>query len=193
MPAAFDPREFDQALAELRFGDAEALAERADEAERSRLHGVIAIERQRSLGMAQRTYQRIVTLGAADDHAGIHATAEDPATGPLLALLPEADRKRADIYLRAAARWAAAGTGKNRRRLAEAERAMREFDLDLARGLLALIDARFVDDEMAETRDRLLLDIEARDMELDSLRDMEQRFSPRSDPGSRRWWQRWRR
>lgn len=183
---------FDEALAELRFDDAERLIESAGGRAVESLARRVESERSRARDAAQQVYQQIVQFGAEDDYAAIFALEKDPSTRPLLGQLAEADQRRAELHLAAGVRWAAVGSERNERRLSEARHALDQFDLELARGLIVLLDDRFMDEEAVERKNRLLLDIEARRMELAPLREAQERLAS-SSPSDQAWWKRFRR
>jgi hypothetical protein len=189
----FDRDAFDRAVGEFRFDEAERLLEAAEPARQDELRELARQGQARALAAARELYQRIVDRGSLDDHAAVLAIDLDSSTRSLLGLLSESDRRRAEIYLGAAARWAAARKKKNERRLDEARRALDEFDLELARGLIALIEEPFLDEPAVATRDGLLLDIEARSREMKSLRETERRLTGPSPTERPPWWRRRRR
>lgn len=135
---------------------------------------------------------QLVELGRIDDHRAILELADDPATGPLLALLSPAARDRAELQIRLARRWADERRATNHRRLDEAKRALDGLDLELARGLLRKIDGEFLDEGAATTRDQLLLDVAARSMELEELETRTGRLIAEATPPpkKRRWFRR---
>lgn len=190
---AFDQSIFDQAVSELRLGDAERLMHRADPSRREDLEGVIREARTRAREAAEELYRVITDLGTANDHAGVLARYRRPETDALLGFLSESHRGRVDVYVGVARRWEASQGKVNERRLADARRALDDFDLQLARGLLARLEEEFLDEERRTERDRLMLDIEARAMELESFDEAAQRFSDRSEGERVPWWRRWRR
>lgn len=188
---------FDRAISEFRFDEAARLIEDADPSLSDELKSQLEQAREEAEEAARNRYQRITRHGADEDYAEVLSVGRDPSTAALLALLPRSGQRHAEAYLGAASRWEAAKRRTSERRLAEAHRALAEFDLELARGLAHRVERQFLDDE--ETLDRLIMDIETRAMELESLREAQRRFpeerrSP--DRGSstekRPWWRRWR-
>lgn len=192
MERDFDRDAFERALREYRLDDAARLLEDADPALSDELAGELRREREKAEKAAQHVYQRIIQHGADEDYAEVAAIGRVSSTAPLLAILPKSTRRHAEAYLGAAARWEAARRRTSQRRLAEAHRALEEFDLQLARGLAHRVERQFLDNE--EDLDRLLLDIESRAMEFESLREAQRRF-PEGRPSTekRPWWRRWRR
>lgn len=190
MPPAFDLDAFDRALEDYRFADADGLLQTAEPHQRSSLERVVRARREEAVVTAQNLYRRIIDLGTRDDYGGVLEATHDGSAVPLLGLLTDLERQRAEVYLRLAHRWAATGRKKNQRRLDEARRALDQFDLQLAGGLMALLDERFMDDSVMETADRLRSDIEARRIELASLRETERRLTGPPRRGRGDWWRR---
>lgn len=182
---------FEAALSGLRFDEAEALADQ-EAAESGEWKERLQQERERAQDTAQRLYQEIIRRGTSDDHAGVAELAAREDADALLALLPEPDHRRVQVHLTVARRWAESRRRRNAERLTQARSALDGFDLELARGLIANLDDRFLDEESVEERDRLLLDIEARRMELAPLREAQRRLKP-AEPDDPPWWQRLRR
>jgi len=94
------------------------------------------------------------------------------------------------LFFRNAARWEDSQRQTALRRLADAERALSGLDLQLARGLLARVDGRFLDSEEIARKDALLLDASARTMELEHLENEGRRLISEAEPKKRRWWRR---
>lgn len=180
---------FEAALAAFRFDEAEALLpEFGDQSED--LAERLERERRRAEEAAQRLYQDIVRRGTADDLAGVAALVGRPDAAALLGMLSEADRQRVEIHLAVARRWVENRKKRNARRLAEAQAALDRFDLELAKGLIANLDEQHLDETGIEQRDRILLDIEARKVELAPLREAEREFKTAVADSRRPWWRR---
>lgn len=180
---------FEAALAAFRFDEAEALLpEFGDQSED--LAERLERERRRAEEAAQRLYQDIVRRGTADDLAGVAALVGRPDAAALLGMLSEADRQRVEIHLAVAGRWVENRKKRNARRLAEAQAALDRFDLELAKGLIANLDEQHLDETGIEQRDRILLDIEARKVELAPLREAEREFKTAVADSRRPWWRR---
>lgn len=180
---------FEAALAAFRFDEAEALLpEFGDQSED--LADRLERERRRAEEAAQRLYQDIVRRGTADDLAGVAALVGRPDAAALLGMLSEADRQRVEIHLAVARRWVENRKKRNARRLAEAQAALDRFDLELAKGLIANLDEQHLDETGIEQRDRILLDIEARKVELAPLREAEREFKTAVTDSRRPWWRR---
>lgn len=189
-----EPSVIREMLDELRFDEAEKLANRADD---SSLREAVSQRRREAEERARDLSQRLIDLGDSRDYHEILELARDRATRPLLHLLPATSRKRPELYLREAERWETRKRETNARRLAEARKALEGLDLELAQGLMKRLDGRFLSEEEVEQRDRLLLDISARSMEVEALSKTGRRLidenAPRREhgPRARPWWRRW--
>jgi len=185
----------DEMLAAYRFDEAEELIARAQPGADAELRDLITQRRAEAEKAAHALYERIVELAGDSQHPELAGIAHDPGTYPLLGLIAEATRHKAERHLREAQRWEVRRVEINARRLGEARRALAGLDLELARGLMKRIDGRFLTDELAEERDQLLLDISARTMELEGVEEGGRRMMgegrPRSQHRDRRWWHRW--
>ena len=181
-------------LDEFRFDDAVNLIERESDDPDPELLREIDRRRAEAENRAKKLVSQIIELGETQRFGEIVELAEEPATRALLALTSASPRKRAELYLREAERWAARRTEINARRLGEARRALEGLDLDLAKGLMRRIDGRFLSDEQEEVRDRLLLDLAARTMEMESLtergRQLAEEIEPRESRGRQGRWRR---
>jgi hypothetical protein len=182
-------------LDEFRFDDAESLLEREDDDPDPELRNEIDRRRAAAGHRARDLVSRVVELGESRRLGEVVELARQPTIRPLLALVPDASRERAELYLREAERWAERREEINSRRLGEARRALDGLDLELARGLMRRIDSRFLSREQRDERDRLLLDITARAMEVESLtamgRDLvEVRRSQERKQRKLPWWRR---
>lgn len=139
---------------------------------------------------AHELYRRLTDAVESGRQADVVAIRDDPHTDYLVGLLSDTQRDRADLFFRNAARWEESQRQTARRRLADAEKALGGLDLQLARGLLARVDSRFLDEEEIARKDRLLLDVSARSMELENLEDESRRLIAEAAPKKRRWWRR---
>lgn len=181
-------------LDEFRFDDAVNLIEQESDDPDPELLREIARRRTDAENRATQLVSRVIELGETQHFGEIVELAEEPATRALIALTSASPRKRAEQYLREAERWAARKAETNARRLGEARRALEGLDLDLAKGLMRRIDGRFLSDEQAEERDRLLLDLAGRSMEMESLTEKGRRLADEIEPKrDRRRRGRWRR
>ncbi|MGF1664968.1 MAG: hypothetical protein ACFCVC_01735 [Acidimicrobiia bacterium] len=170
------------ALEELRFDDAAALAVGEAEAARVKAARDVALDAARAL------QTEMVELGRVDDHRRILDLAADPRTEQLLSLLSPAVRERADLQIRLATRWADERRSTNRRRLNEAAKALAGLDFELARGLLLKIEGTFLDDAGRAERDRLLLDLSARSLEMEELSSQADRLLAQATPPKKKRW-----
>jgi hypothetical protein len=173
---------FQRALEELRFDDAAELA--IAEAEAAELNAA----RAAALAEARELQTEMVELGRVGDHRRILELHAHPRTELLLSQLPPAVRERADLQVRLATRWADERRSTNRRRLDEAAKALAGLDFELARGLLLKIDGAFLDDSGAAERDRLLLDLSARTIEMEELSSQADRLLAREAPAKKKRW-----
>lgn len=188
MAGDIDIASFESALEELRFGDAESMLSSADVANDVRDRLVAA--RQAAHDRAQALYQRLREMAEAGDHAGILRVRGNPETTRLMSLLADTPRDRIELYFRNADRWEESQRQTARRRLSDAAKALGGLDLQLARGLLARVDNRFLEEEEIAEKDQLLLEVSARAMELESLQETGSRLIEEAEPKRRRWWQR---
>ena len=192
VPVTTDRTAFARALSELRFTDAETLLADAGEGPRHELRAELEERRRRAEWEAQELHRRIIDLGAARSYPELVEIARREETPILLGLLSDSARDRAELFLRNAARWADGRRLTNRRHLDQARRALDALDVQLAAGVLARIDPDFLDEDDTARRDELLLEVSARRMELESLREAEQRLTKdHPSPDDRPWWRRW--
>lgn len=171
-----------RALEELRFDDAAALA--VDDVDAAQVKAA----REAALEAARGLQTEMVELGRAGDHRRILELQADPRTERLLSLLSPAVRERADLQIRLARRWADERRSTNRRRLDEAAKALAGLDFELARGLLLKIDGAFLDDADRGERDRLLLDLSARSLEMEELSSQADRLLAQAAPPKKKRW-----
>ena len=182
-------------LDEFRFDDAESLLECQDDDPDPELRREIDRRRADAENRARDLVSRVVELGESRRLGEVVELARQSPTRPLLALVPDASRERAELYLREAERWVERREEINSTRLGEARRALDGLDLELAGGLMRRIDSRFLSREQRDERDQLLLDITARAMEVESLtamgRDLvEDRRSQERKQRKLPWWRR---
>jgi hypothetical protein len=144
-----------------------------------------------SLEHARLLADRIMTLGHERRYPELYALANDARTEDLLSRLGETPRFRARLQLTESLRWAESKRRTAARRLEDASKALDALDLDLARGLLARVDGRFLDEDLVGLRDELLLSLSARTMEAEELSEVAGRIDEDADPPRRRrWWRR---
>ncbi len=154
------------------------------------MHERLAAARHAAQDRAQSLYQRLRELAETGDHARILQIRANPETARLMRLLPDTPRDRMELYFRNADRWEDSQRQTARRRLSDAGKALGGLDLQLARGLLARVDNRFLDEQEIAEKDQLLLEVSARAMELESLQETGSRLIEEAEPKRRRWWQR---
>lgn len=177
-----DDQDFEAAVAEMRFDDADQLLpegvsrDQLDEARASAFERALALQAE------------ILELGSNYEHRRLLELDGDPVTSRLLALLPPASKERADLQFRLAHRWADDRRATNERRLAEARKALDGLDLELARGLLLKIDSNFLDPTREPERDQMFLELAARAMELEQLTSTADRLVADAEPPKRKRW-----
>lgn len=189
-PTMADRSEIEAKLEALRFDEAEELAAEAD----PEMQDEIARRRTEAIEQAQALSSRINDLGADRAMEELARLVEDLTTRPLLDLLPASPRRRAESHLRGAERWIARQREVHTRRLGEMRRATDSLDLELARGLAKRIDSRFLTDDQTDTFDQILLEVSAREMELESLeasgRQLFEEAERDARDDDRPWWRR---
>ncbi|MGA7272050.1 MAG: hypothetical protein WB239_13345 [Acidimicrobiia bacterium] len=186
----FDPESFEAALAAYHFEEAEELLSHAPPDRVGGLRSELESRRIQAEESGRSRYQRILDLGASGSYDELLELHRDPVTPRLLATLSDAERQRVDLHLRGAQRWEESKRETNRRRMAEARKALDGLDLQLARGLIARVDGRYLDEGDAADRDDLLLELSARSMELEELSRLDEQFN--NDRAGKRqpWWRR---
>jgi len=188
---AFMSEELDDLLAGYRFEEAEVLIETLPEDDREAGAKRISLAKLSCEPAARRRSNAIQAAARTHKLETLLEIADDPLTAPLLSVLPIELKEAAEIQLKAAESWRDRKIEAHVRRLEEAEGALEEFDMRLARSLIGSIDDRYLSDAGRETRDRLLLDLEARTMEAESLdetaRELEAELRPKR---AKRWWRR---
>jgi hypothetical protein len=191
-----EPSVIREMLDELRFDEAEDLVGMSGRDTDPELLTEIARRRDEAEESAAELARRVIDLGENQRLGEIVELAQEPAVRPLLSLVPDTSRQRAELYMREAERWASRRAEINARRLGEARRALEGLDLELARGLIRRIDTRFLSDEQEADRDRLFLDVAARAMEMESLAETGRRLAGQNEVQQRsrrrrRWWRLW--
>lgn len=176
-----------QLLDDLRFEEAMQAADGTDSA----LRAEISERRGAAEAEARALVDRVDDLSARGRLVDLAGIAEEDRSRVLLALLPGSDRRQAEMRLDEAVRWKAYKRRTSVRHLAEARNALDRLDVGLARGLVNKVDGRFLSDEQLEERDRLLLDISARSIELESMEAAGRELIDESGDPDRSWWRRW--
>lgn len=142
---------------------------------------------------ARRRSTAIQAAARSHDFDTLLAIAKDPLTERLLKTLPDELSQAAFIQLESAETWRERKVASMSRRLSEAQDALDNFDLPLARSLTANIDDRYLTDSEMKTRDGLLIAIEARTMETEALAERaaqaEAELKP-PKPNRKRWFRR---
>ena len=183
--------QMDELLAAYRFAEAEMLIETLPDEDRESAAKRLSLARLACEPAARRRSNAIQAAARNHKFETLLEINDDPLTAPLLSVLPIELQEAADIQLSAAISWRARKIEAHVRRLEEAEDALEAFDLPLARSLIGSIEDQYLSEEGRETRDRLLLDIEARSMEADALdetaRQLEAELRPKQP---KRWWRR---
>ena len=175
-------------LDSLRFEEAMQRADENDSATRAEIS-----ERRDAVEVEARALvDRIADLSNHRRLVDLAEIGEDHRSLRLLALLQASDRRQAEMQLDEAVRWKAYKQRTSTRHLAEARNALDRLDVGLARGLVNKVDGRFLTDEQIEERDRLLLDISARSIELESMEAAGRELMNESDASDTAWWRRWK-
>lgn len=176
-----------QLLDDLRFDEAMKAADDDDPASQAE----VSERRAAAEDEARALVERIGSLSSERRLLDVAGLADDDRARALIALLPGSDRRQAEMQLDEAVRWKAYKRRTSVRHLAEARTALDRLDVELARGLVNKVDGRFLSEDQLEERDRLLLDISARSMELESIEAAGRDLIDDDDP-EKSWWRRWK-
>ena len=149
------PDSLDEALADFRIDDAEALAAELDDPSREEALAKIKRARAAALDEGEDLAARIQELARNDHYAALLAVAADPLTERLLAAVSEEIRRGAYVHLDGAQRRRDLARTAARRHLDVAARALDEYDPAEARKHLDKVDASFLDDDMLEELNEL--------------------------------------
>lgn len=141
---------------------------------------------------AQALVDRILRDARAHDNKSLLAIDADADTQMLLSLLPDTATRTAQVHLRGARIWREQQRKKHKDRFVEIQRALDGFDPGLAKGLLHRIDTDLLTDQDRQTYDNLLLNMEARLMEMERFNESTSAITAEHDEQhrKRRWWQR---
>ena len=141
---------------------------------------------------ARELVDQILRDARAHDHKALLAIDADADTQMLLALLPDSATRTAQVHLRGARIWRDQQRKKLKDRFVEVQRALDGFDPGLAKGLLQRIDSDLLADKDRQTYDNLLLNTEARLMELERFNETTSAITAEHDEANRkkRWWRR---
>lgn len=118
---------------------------------------------------AEALANQILELARAHNNKALLETASDPQTEVLLAVLPPEVARQAGVHLEGALIWKTKQNGRARDKLKAAAKALDQFDLVLAKGILRKIDTAVLGENELERYDELALALEARAMEFDQL------------------------
>lgn len=181
----------EELLANYQFAEAEQLLAGLPEPEREAASKRVSKARLACEPAARRRSNAIQAAARNHQFEALLGFIDDPLTAPLLSVLPLELREAAEIQLGAAEAWRARKIDSHRRRLGEASDALDGYDLRLARALIGSVEERYLSEAERELRDRLLLDLEARNMEAEALeetaRELEDELRPKR---TKRWWHR---
>jgi hypothetical protein len=131
--------------------------------------------------------RRILSLARRHDHAALLEIDADPETSRLLGSSNEELAKAASVHLRGARAWQRKKEDANVRRLEEVRTAIDGFDIARAKSLLLRIEEDYLTPEASSLRDGVLLDLEARSMESESLQASADQIIVEHLPRWRRW------
>lgn len=141
---------------------------------------------------ARELVDQILRDARAHDHKALLEVDADADTQMLLSLLPESATRTAQVHLRGARIWRDQQRKKVAGRFVEVQRALDGFDPGLAKGLLQRIDTDLLADKDRQTYDNLLLNTEARLMEMERFNETTSAITAEHDEAGRkkRWWKR---
>lgn len=188
LPMTFDFADFDTALRQLDLDEAARLLESAADQDRAHLAHRIEEVREEAHAAANALATSINAFAMQHDHLALLRIDEDSATSRYLKLLSAAARQRAETHLRGARNWAERQRQANLRRLDEAQQALGDFDLGLAKSIVRRVEERFLDEDGQERRDQLLLDLSARAMETEELAEVAGQIYQEAQPQAKKWW-----
>ena len=178
-------------LAEYRFDEAVAHVSRTGDPDPESVLKHIEKARLACEPAARRRNNAIQAAARNHDFPELIRLAQDPLTIRMLSVLPAELQTAAQLQLDNASDWLSQRVIANARRLVEAEDALESFDLRLSRSIIHRLEERYLTDDDRANRDRLLLAIEARSMEAESLADIAKTVEAElRPPRRRRWWSR---
>lgn len=173
-------------MEELRFDDAQALVDAVDGPARATMAAELDRRRDVATTEARELADGIAGAAYREDYRRLTVIAGAPRTDRLLALLPDATVRRSRAQLQEGAAWKASRQRLNRNRLEEARAALTHLDVQMAAGIMARIDSEFLGPDERDLQDQLLLEIEARTMELETLTDVAAQAVAEHQPAKRR-------
>ncbi|MXY77743.1 MAG: hypothetical protein F4Y40_11835 [Acidimicrobiia bacterium] len=150
-----DERAIEEALAELDFRAARALADRSVEADRKRLRRLVETARAEAVTRAEHLAARIQSMARADHYEGLLGLAEDSETELLLALLSPELRRGAQLHLDGALRRRKRFRAAAGRHMKAASEALALFDTRTAEGEIAKVEIRWLTTDQREELDTL--------------------------------------
>ena len=118
---------------------------------------------------ARELVELIARHARAHNHRALLEIDADPATEELLELLPTRTTEDAKRHLQGARTWRRRQSEKMSEKLDAVQTALEGLDLRLARGILRKIDSSVLDDSQHERYNELVLGVEARAVELESI------------------------
>lgn len=141
---------------------------------------------------ARELVDEILREARAHDHKALLRIDADADTQMLLDMLPDKATNTAQVHLRGARIWREQQRKKVKDRFVEVQRALDGFDPGLAKGLLQRVDTDLLGDQERRTYDNLLLNTEARLMEMERFNETTSAITAEHDEAHRkkRWWRR---
>lgn len=165
-------KQFDSALAELRFDEARSLIDGMEpedaKSARARREAAMDEARERARSLAS----RIQALARSDHYAALLDIGADPMTTRLLACASKEIRRGADVHLRGATQRRDRAQGLARRHFQRVGDALDDFDPVEARKELSKVDVTWLDYELKATLDDLTERVEQMTQETDELASM---------------------
>jgi len=150
-----DERAIEEAIEQMDFRAALALASRAAEGDRERLRRLVKAKRQEAVTSAEHLAARIQSMARADHYEGLLGLAEDPDTELLLALLSQELRRGAQLHLDGALRRRKRFRAAAKRHMKAASEALALFDTRTAQSEIARVEVRWLTAEQREELDTL--------------------------------------
>ena len=150
-----DELAIEEAMERMDFRAALARADRALEADRERLRALVKTRRQEAVIGAEHLAARIQSMARADHYEGLLGLAEDPATDPLLGLIPPEIRRGARLHLDGALRRQKRFRAAAGRHMKAASEALALFDTRTARNEIDKVESRWLTAAQREELDTL--------------------------------------
>lgn len=143
--------------------------------------------RQVDAETAQALAGQIASYARANQHRKLLVIADDPETPHVLDLMTEGDRRQSIVHLDAARRWRQRANEKARSKLDAVEKAISEFDVVLARGILRKVDWKLLDEPTLDRYNTLSLDVAALAVDVEDLESRIPAPEPDEKKGRRFW------